>query len=126
MPYETKAEAVRVTAGVDVRHGAAAADDGHCGRAVKTATPAADGLRASRDLIVAGESYNLRTKGTMEVDNTNLSGIAKGALVYIRTTDNVIANATNTNFVVLGKVTHLPGEQGTPMNRVRVDLEQKV
>jgi predicted RecA/RadA family phage recombinase len=125
MPYETEAKTVRVTAGVDVRHGAPAADDGFVGRAVKTATPAADALRANRDLIVAGEAYNLRTKGTMSVPNTTLPGIAKGALVYIDPDDNVIAAAQAGNNVVLGKVTHLPGEQGTPSNAVRVDLEQK-
>jgi predicted RecA/RadA family phage recombinase len=125
MPYETEAKAVRVTAGVDVRHGAPAADNGFVGRAVKTAIPAADGLRASRDLIVAGEAYNLRTKGIMEVPNANLPGIAKGALVYIDPDDNVIGPAQAGNNVVLGKVTHLPSEQGTPSNMVRVDLEQK-
>jgi predicted RecA/RadA family phage recombinase len=125
MPYETDAKAVRVTAGVDVRHGAAAADDGWVGFAVKTAIPSADGLRASRDLIVAGEAYNLRTKGIHEVSNATLPAIAKGALVYIDPDDNVIAAAQAGNNVVLGKVTHLPGEQGTPTNRVRVDLEQK-
>lgn len=125
MPYERPGNAVRCTAGVDTRHGAAAADNGWVGIAVKTTIPPADGLRASRDLIVAGETYNLRVKGVHEVDNTNLSGAAKGDLVYIRTTDNAIANATSTNYVVLGKITHLPGEQGTPTNRVRVSLDLK-
>lgn len=125
MPYETEAKVVRVTAGVDVRHGAPAADDGFAGIAVKTAIPSADGLRASRDLIVAGEAYNLRTKGIHEVPNTNLPSIAKGAFVYIDPDDNVIAASQSGNNFVLGKVTHLPGEQGTPTNRVRVDFELK-
>jgi predicted RecA/RadA family phage recombinase len=126
MPYERPGACVRVTAGVDTRHGDMAADDGHVGCAVKTAIPAQDVLRASRNLIVAGEAYNLRVRGVHEVDNTTLAGIAKGDFVYITTATNAISNAAGGGKVVLGKVTHLPGEQGTPSNRVRVDLEQKV
>lgn len=125
MPYETAGMVIEVVAGVDVRHGAAAADNGWVGIAVKTATPTQISLRSTRDLIVAGEAYNLRLKGIHEVDNTNLPGIAKGALVYIDPDDNVIAAAQAGNNVVLGKVSHLPGEQGTPTNRVRVDLDFK-
>jgi predicted RecA/RadA family phage recombinase len=116
---------VEVTAGVDVRHGAPAADNGWVGTAVKTATPTQISLRSTRDLIVAGELYNLRIRGIHEVPNTNLPGIAKGALVYIDPDDNVIAAAQAGNNVVLGKVSHLPGEQGTPSNMVRVDYDQK-
>lgn len=125
MPYERPGKAVRVTAGVDVRHGAAAADDGWVGRAIKTAIPPQDGLRADRNLIKAGEGYNLRVRGVMEVDNTTLAGAVKGDLVYITTATNAISNAAAAGKVVLGKISHLPGEQGTPTNRVRVDLEQK-
>jgi predicted RecA/RadA family phage recombinase len=125
MPYNTESRIVRVTAGVDVRHGAPAADDGWVGTAVKTDTPAADLVRANRDLIAAGTAYNLITSGTISVPNTNLPGIAKGALVYIDPDDNAIAAAQAGNNVVLGKVTHLPGEQGTPSNAVRVDLDLK-
>lgn len=125
MSYERPGNVVRATAGVDVRHGAPAADNGFVGRAIKTKIPPADGLRSERDLIKAGEDYNLRTKGVLEVDNTTLPGIQKGALVYIDPDDNVIAAAQAGNNVVLGKVTHLPGEQGTPSNRVRVDLDFK-
>lgn len=125
MPYETAGMAVEVTAGVDVRHGAPAADNGFVGTAVKTATPSQHSVRADRDLIVAGELYNLRIRGIHEVPNTNLPGIVKGALVYIDPDDNVIAAAQAGNNVVLGKVSHLPGEQGTPTNRVRVDYDLK-
>ena len=125
MPYERPGNAVRVIAGVDVRHGAPAADDGFVGRAVKTDTPAADLVRADRDLIKAGQAYNLRPRGVMEVSSTNLPGIVKGALVYIVTATNVIAASSAGGNVVLGKVTHLAGEQGTPTGFVRVDLELK-
>lgn len=125
MAYERPGAAVRVTAGANVRHGAPAADDGWVGRAIKTLTPASDVPRADRNLIVAGEGYNLRVRGVMEVPDTNLPAIAKGALVYINTTTNAIDDAAGAGLVVLGKVTHLPGEQGTPTGYVRVDLEQK-
>jgi hypothetical protein len=126
MPYERPGNAVPVTAGVDTRHGDAAADDGQVGRAIKTLTPAADALRANRNLILAGEKYNIRVRGVMEVDNTNLAGAVKGDLVYITTATNAISNAAGAGKVVLGKIVFLPGEQGTPANRVRVDLQQKV
>lgn len=125
MAYEREGDALFVTAGVDVRHGAPAADDGFVGRAIKTLTPPADGLRADRDLIKAGESYTMRPRGVMEVLNTNLPGAVKGDLVYIATATNVISNAAGAGKVVLGKITNLPGEQGTPSNMVRVDLELK-
>lgn len=127
MPYERPSAslAVRVTAHADVRHGAIAYDGGWVGRVVKTETPAADAPRTDRDLVAAGEDYNLRPHGIAEVDNTNLAGIAKGALVYITQATNAIGNAAGAGISVVGKVTHLPGEQGTPTNRVRVDLDVK-
>lgn len=125
MAYERPGNVVRVTAGVAVRHGAPAADSGWAGRAIKTKTPAADTVRTSRDLIAISEDYNLRVRGVMEVPNATLTDIAKGALVYIDPDDNAIAASQAGNNFVLGKVSHLPGEQGTPTNMVRVDLEQK-
>lgn len=136
MAYERPGHALRVTAGVDVLHGQPASDDGHVGRVIKTATPAQDATRATRGVVVAGEAYNLRPRGVMEVSIVStagagvaawdITGVTKGALVYITDATNVLSLAAAAGKSVLGKVTHLAGEQGTPTNKVRVDLQQKV
>lgn len=135
MAYERPGNALRVTAGIDVLHGQLASDDGHVGRVIKTETPAASTARASRPLVEAGEAYNLRPRGVAEVQIVSLAsagvaawdltGIAKGDLVYITDATNVLSNAAGAGKRVAGKVTHLAGEQGTPVNYIRVDLEQK-
>jgi hypothetical protein len=136
MSYERPGHAVRVTASADVLHGQPASDDGHVGRAIKTATPASDAPRATRGVIVAGEAYNIRPRGVMEVAIVSvagsgvaawdITGVAKGQLVYVTDAGNALSLAAGAGKSVLGKVTHLAGEQGTPTNRVRVDLQQKV
>lgn len=127
MPYNAEpGEVAYVTAGVAVRHGAPAADDGFCGTAVKTATPSAETVRADRNLIAAGEGYTLLIDGVIEVPAASVPGIAKGALVFIDPDDNVVSAAQAGNNVVLGKVASLPGERGTPSDKVRVNLELKV
>jgi len=125
MPYERPGAVVRATAGVDVRHGAAAADNGFVGRAVKTKTPASDLARASRDLIVAGEEYNLRLKGVMEIPTTGITGGVKGDLVYIDPDDNALALAQAGNNVVLGKIHAVAGEHGCQTGKFRVSLDIK-
>lgn len=114
-----------VTAGVAVRHKAPAADDGYVGIAIKQDTPAADVVRADRDLIAAGKGYLLMIRGIHEIPNAALPGIAKGALVYINTTTNALAAAGGAGLVVLGKVASLPGERGTPADKVKVNLNEK-
>lgn len=135
MSYERPGSALRVTAGVDVMHGQLASDDGHVGRVVKTETPGADTTRAERPLVSAGEAYNTRPRGVAEVKIVStasagvaawdLTGIAKGALVYITDATNALAAAGGAGLRVAGKVTHLAGEQGTPTGFIRIDLEQK-
>lgn len=126
MPYNAEPGRVKyVTASADVRHGAVAADDGYVGTAVKQATPAADGLRADRNLIKAGEAYILIVKETIEVPNTGLTSLVKGDLVYINTTTNALAAASGAGLVPLGKIASLPGERGTPAATLRVDLDFK-
>lgn len=135
MSYETTGKALRVVAGVDVRHGQLASDDGHVGRVIKTDTPAQDQARGLRDIVAAGTSYNLRPRGVSEqkivslavtgVAAWDLTGIAKGDLIYITDATNALSNASGAGKRVAGKVTHLAGEQGTPAGSFRLDLEQK-
>jgi predicted RecA/RadA family phage recombinase len=124
MPYERPGNAVRVTASVPVRHGALALDDDWVGRVIKTETPGADTPRADRNLVAAGEGYNLRPRGVAEVPTTGLAGAEKGDIVYIDES-NALHLTAAAGRVAAGKITHLPGEQGTPADRLRVDLEQK-
>lgn len=136
MAYERSGDAVRVVAGIDVMHGQLASDDGFVGRVIKTSIPAQDAARATRALVLAGESYNLRPRNVAEVKIVStasagvaawdITGVTKGALVYITDATNVLTLAAAGGKSVLGKVTHLAGEQGTPANTVRVDLQQKV
>jgi hypothetical protein len=128
MPYNAEPGKVAyVTAGVDVRHGALACDDGFCGTAVKQKTPAADTVRASRDLIVAGEAYLLLIAQVVEAPRAGaLASVVKGDLVYITAADNTLATTSGAGKQVLGRVASLPGERGTPSDKVRINLRQKV
>jgi hypothetical protein len=134
MPYETNGKALQVVASANVRHGSLASDDGHVGRVIKTQTPAQDTLRANRNLVVAGEAYNIRPRGVAQVlivsvaaeGAWDITGVTKGQLVYITDATNVLSLAAGGGKSVAGKVTHLAGEQGTPANMVRLDLQQKV
>jgi len=125
MPYNTNARVVRVTAHADVQHGDPAADDGFVGIAVKTQTPPADAPRDERDVIESGEEYNLIIKGIVEIPVAGFSDPDKGELAYITTADNSLSDTAGQGKVVLGKITHLPGEQGTPLDKLRVDLDLK-
>jgi len=115
-----------VVAGVDVRNKVVAADDGYAGVAIKQLTPAADAPRTDRNLIEAGESYLLLLTGKADVAAADLPGIAKGALVYVTEATNAITAAAGAGKLVLGKVSELPGERGTPADIVRVNMDQKV
>ena len=136
MPYERPGDAVRVVAGIDVMSGQIASDDGWAGRVVKTATPAADEPRATRGLVRAGESYNLRplhvadvlivSAGSTGIAAWDITGVAKGDLLYITDATNVISTTAGSGKRVLGKVVSLAGEQGAPTNIVRVNLDEKV
>lgn len=126
MPYNAEPGHVAyVTASAAVRHGAPAADDGYVGTTVKQKTPSADGVRADRNLIAAGEAYILIIKGVIEVPNTGLTSLVKGDVVFINTVTNALATATGTNLVPLGKIASLPGERGTPAATLRVNLNYK-
>lgn len=114
-----------VVAGVNVRHKAIASDDGYTGVAIKQKIPAADGVRADRDLIVAGEAYILALRGKCDVLASDLPGITKGTLVYVVPATNAVS-VTATNNLVLGRVSELAGERGTPADKVRINMDQRV
>jgi hypothetical protein len=114
-----------VTAHRDVRNDEPAVDNGFVGKVVKQATPPADGPRADRNLVKTGEAYILRLTGVIEIAKSTISAATKGQLVYIKTTDHTYALAAGTDFVPLGRVSSLAGERGTPLDKLRVNLNVK-
>lgn len=115
-----------VTASANVRHKAPASDDGYAGAAIKQKIPAADGVRADRDLIVASEAYIIVLRGKIDVPAASVPGIAKGAFVYVTDADNAVSAAAGAGKTVLGRVSELAGERGTPADKVRVNMDQRV
>ena len=114
-----------VVAGVAVRHKAVASDDGYAGVAIKQDIPPADGVRADRDLIGAGKAYILALRGKCDVLASDLPGITKGTLVYVVPATNAVTTTATSN-VVLGRVSELAGERGTPADKVRINMDQRV
>lgn len=115
-----------VTAGVDVRHKTIASDDGYAGVTIKQAIPAADAPRANRDLIPAGQGYIMLLRGKCDALASDLPGIAKGAFVYVTDATNAVTAAAGAGKTVLGRVSELPGERGTPADKVRINMDQRV
>lgn len=128
MPYNAEpGDVAYVVAGVALTHGDLACDQGFCGVAVKQAIPAADAARATRDDIAVGEAYVLRITNVVEAPRAGtLASSVKGDLVWITEADNSLATAAASGKVVLGRICSLPGERGTPSDKVRINLNIKV
>lgn len=105
---------------------AGAGTGGICGTVVKTQTPAADTVRASRNIVAVGESCLLLISKVAEVLASALPGVTKHQLVWISTADDSLSTAAGAGKIILGKVASLPGERGTPSTLVRINLRQKV
>ena len=115
-----------VVAGVAARHKTIVCDDGYAGVAIKQKIPPADGVRADRDLIAAGEAYIVALRGKCDAPAASLPGIAKGAMVYVTEATNALATAAGAGVVPLGRVSELAGERGTPADKVRINMDQRV
>lgn len=128
MPYNAEPGHVAyVVAGVQLNHGDIASDNGFVGEAVKQKIPAADAARANRAIIAAGEAYVLLITGVVEAPLAGpLSAVAKGDLVWVTDATNVLVTAAGSGKTVLGRVCSLPGERGTPADKVRINLNIKV
>jgi hypothetical protein len=129
MPEHSNQEVERIFSGasVAVRSGEPAADEGRVGTAIKTKTPAADTPRADLQTIQVGEPYNMIVHGGISIPLAGLEAAVHGDLVYITTATNALSlNNPGAGRQVLGKVVELAGERGGPLDRLRVDLDQKV
>ena len=128
MPYNAEpGEVAYVVAGVALVNGDLACDQGFCGVAVKQAIPAADSARSTRANIAAGEAYILQIQDVVEAPRAGtLAASVKGDLVWITEADNTLATSAAAGKFVLGKICSLPGERGTPADKVRINLNIKV
>lgn len=129
MPYNAEpGEVAYVTFTKACTHGDLVTESGFVGVAVKQQTPAADALRSTRNQIAVNEKGLLLISNVAEVPNTGaLASPTKGQMVYIVTSSNALATTSNSGAnLVVGKIASLPGERGTPSNRVRINLRQKV
>lgn len=128
MPYNAEpGEVAYVTFTKACTHGDLVTENGFVGIAFKQVTPPADAARSTRNLIAVSEKGMLLIDHVIEAPATGvLSGVAKGALVYVTVTDNSLALSAGSGKLVAGKVSTLPGERGCPSNLVRINLRQKV
>jgi hypothetical protein len=128
MPYNAEpGEVAYVVAGVALVSGDLACDQGFCGVSVKQKIPAADAARSTRANIEAGEAYILQIQDVVEAPRAGaLAASVKGDLVWITEADNSLATAAAAGKFVLGKICSLPGERGTPSDKVRINLNIKV
>jgi hypothetical protein len=130
MPEHADNEVERIFSGAIRRrqHGEPAADEGRVGTAIKTKTPAADTPRATFRRSAVGEPYNMIVHGgIISVPLAGLEAAVHGDLVYITTATNALSlNNPGAGRQVLGKVVELAGERGGPLDRLRVDLDEKV
>lgn len=127
MPYNAEpGEVAYVVFSKACNHGDLVTEQGFVGVAVKQQTPAADAPRTTRNQIAINESGLLLTSKVAEVPAASLPGVAKGALVYVATADNSLSTVAGAGKLVAGKVASLAGERGTPTDKVRINLRQKV
>lgn len=105
---------------------AASGTGGICGTVVKTQTPAADAARGTRANIASGEACLLLIDRVVEAPAASLPGVVKHELIFIATADDSLSTTSGAGKLVLGKVYSLPGERGTPSDKVRINLRQKV
>jgi hypothetical protein len=133
MPYNAEpGEVAYVTAPrawVHGQLGAVAAGGGTGGVAgvvVKQAIPAADAARANRANVAIGEACTLLTARVAEAPAASLPGVTKFQQVWIATADDSLSTTSGAGKILLGKVVSLPGERGTPSDKVRINLRDKV
>jgi predicted RecA/RadA family phage recombinase len=123
MPYNRPGPGVYVTNGAaPINHGAPCVVDNFVGVAVKQRTRSwADGF-ANQAIIDPDEPFFIITKGVVQVPDTGLTGADKGEEVYISAAGVLTPGAGDHKF---GRIVEVAGERGTPLNRVRVDLDAK-
>lgn len=108
------------TASKEVEHGAPAEEDNFGGIAIKQQARDYDAASPAYKTIAVGEDFAILVRGEVEIAADH----ANGTLLYIDPDDNTVTE-TSTNNVVLGRVTNVAGERGTPAGHIRVNLDIK-
>jgi len=121
MPYNRPGPGVYVTNGASaLNHGSPAAVANFVGVAVKQRARGWDQGLANQAVIDPGEQFFLITKGVVQVSNVGLTAAVKGDEVYIAA--GALATSGTVKF---GRIVEIAGERGTPLNKVRIDLDAK-
>lgn len=123
MPYNRPGPGVYVTneSGDAITHGAPCLVNNFAGVAVKQREEPWTAGFVSPAVIANGEPFFIITKGVVQVDSTGLDTAAKGDEVWI-SEDGSLSDSGDAPF---GRIVEIAGERGTPLNRVRIDLDAK-
>ncbi|MBO0705416.1 MAG: hypothetical protein J2P39_08855 [Candidatus Dormibacteraeota bacterium] len=122
MPYNRPGPGVYVVNGEEpLNHGSPCVVDNFVGVAVKQRTRGWGDAFAVAAIIDPGEPFFIITKGVVQVSDEGLNGAAKGDEVWV-SEDGTLGTSGDAKF---GRIVEVAGERGTPLNRVRVDLDAK-
>lgn len=121
MPYNRPGPGVYVTNGATaINHGQPTTVANFVGVAVKQKARGFDQPLSNQAVIDPGEQFFLITKGVVQVSNAGLTAAVKGDEVFIAA-GALAASGT----VKFGRIVEVAGERGTPLNKVRIDLDAK-
>jgi hypothetical protein len=126
MPYNRPGSGVYVTNGATaLQHGQACAHaSGFVGVAVKQRARQWQDAYSTQATIDPNEPFFLITKGVVQVSNADagIQAAPKGTPVYINATNNLVTATGSPKF---GRIAEVEGQNGTPIGRVRIDLDSK-
>jgi hypothetical protein len=112
----------QVTATKAVWHGDPCIETNFAGVAVKNRAPSAAAAAGTpQKQIVVGEQFAIITKGIVQVNA--VAGAVVGDAITINAGSNVLT--VGTGAPKFGRVVYLAGQQGTPVGKMRVDLDKK-
>jgi len=123
MPYNRPGPGVYVTnsTGDAIVHGAPCLVSNFAGVAVKQRTPPWTQGFEPVAMIAEDEPFYILTKGIVQVSNADIDEAEKGDEVWI-SEDGSLGTSGDAPF---GRIVEVAGERGTPMDRVRIDLDAK-
>lgn len=126
MPYNRPGNIeVDVTCSRQVNHGDLTFEEGKVGVAVKTLADAATAGLVNPKVIAVAEKFNLIVKGTVQVAN-GVAGV-RGDPIYMTKATGVLNKTGPASATVarVGVVSEVAGQRGTPVGKMRVNLDMK-
>lgn len=124
MPYNRPGRGVYVTNNGTTRvNGDPVALNNIVGVCIKQKAPVPPSLPVDAKTIQAGEDFFIVAKGIVQVPS--VGGAVKGDAIYIDTTSSALFGVTAAGRVPYGRVVELAGSRGTPVAKMRVDLDLK-